>query len=114
MKFSIILFNQNSGHNMHTVTQWRTGTSLCPMKNWEGFIPNLITYPRIIGSTPANTVKIGKEMKIIASDLIPKHNQSSAFRFGKTHLVLSNKTVGNHYTISVCNMYLYLSRYLVP
>ena len=114
MKFSIILVNQNSGHKIHTVTQWRTGTSLCPIKTWEGVIKYFITYPRIIGSTPANTVKIGIEMKMISSDLISKHIQSIALRFGKSHMGLSNKTVGNHYNISVCNMYLYLSRYLVP
>ena len=72
-KVSPTFRKQKNGINNATVTQWRTGTHLFPVKVWADIATRLDLYLGLLYDTPMNTVWVENHKTTIKSQMKPNH-----------------------------------------
>ena len=68
-KVSLILRTQKNGVKNSIVTQWRTTTTLCPVRVWAEIIIRLDSYSETTRDTPVNTVWVELQKTKITSQM---------------------------------------------
>ena len=77
---------QKNGVKNVTVTQWRTGKHLCPVRIWADIITRLDSYPGTLYDTPVNTVWVENHKTTITSQMTMKSLRSVMLSFGEERL----------------------------
>ena len=95
-KVSPTFRTQKNGVKNSTVTQWRTATTLCPVRIWEEIIIRLESYSGTTRDTPVNTVWVDLQKTTITSQMKTNSLRAATLSFGKERLVFSHKEVGTH------------------
>ena len=109
-KVSPVFCTQKNGVKKATVTQWRTITTLCPVRIWAEIIIRLESYLGKKRDTPVNTVWVGRQKTTITSQMTTNSLRAGTLYFGEERLGLSHKEVGTHSIRSEFAMELYLAK----
>ena len=105
---SVTFTFQKNKKKMVTVTQPRSGKTICPVIIWAKIILRILSYEGTSESTMVNTVKIGKTLVCITRDEMLLHIRHTVDNM--TGLGFTGKEVGTHSVRSSLAMALYLSR----
>ena len=100
-------FQKNSERDI-TVTQPRSGKTLCPVITWGKIIHRILTYKGSTESTPVNTVFIGSKRHYVTANEMFKHIRHTVDN--SSGLGFSGNDVGTHSIRSSFAMALYLAR----
>ena len=73
---------QENGVKNATVTQWRTATTLCPVRIWAEIIIRLDSYSGTTRDTPVNKVWVELQKITITSQMTTKSLREVTFYFG--------------------------------
>ena len=109
-KVSLIFHTQKNGVKTATVTQWRTTTTLCPVRIWAEIIIRLDSYSGTARDTPVNTVWVERQKMTITSQITTNSLRAGTLSFGEERLGFSHKEVGTHFIRSWFAMELYLDK----
>ena len=105
---SITFVFQKNKRKMITVTQPRSGKTICPVRIWAKIILRILSHNGTSEKTKINAVQVGKELKYITRDEMLQHIRHTVDNM--TGLGFKGADVGTHSIRSSLAMALYLSK----
>ena len=105
---SITFVFQKNKKKMVTVTQPRSGKTICPVNMWAKIILRILGYEGTSDDTKVNAVQIGKKMHYVTRDEMMTHLRHTVDNMGG--LGFSGAEVGTHSIRSSLAMALYLAK----
>jgi len=105
---SITFVSQKSGVKDQTITMYRNGSRLCPVRIWACITLRILQYPGGPLDLPVNTFSIKNKTTLITSQDLLEHIRATVTLLGPDNLGFHPKEVGCHSIRSSFAMFLYL------